>query len=827
MSALPMKSLFADMDVFHYDVTITPDVPPKLNKIVWEEFCITHKEDAFGGMLTVYDGRKNLFAPKELPCADPYSDKITIPEHDGSINRKAPREFTVKLKKAAIINLEELHRFIQKKAAFSGNCQTGIMALDVLIGYKIGQEFITVNRNFYTPHGAQSINGGLEVWQGYYQSLRPGQGKMFINVDTSATTFYEGLPMHEAFARMLGARSVNDLRQGVQERDRIKLDKALKKIKIRVRHRGEAIKRQFTVFKITPTSADHTFFELQDGTRTNVADYFRSQYGLRLAYPFLPCVVIQKDSYLPPEVCEIVQGQRYLKKMSDRQTADMIKFTCQSPDTRAIKVADGMKKLNYAENEYLRQFGMKVQSEMQILDARILPPPTMQFHPQSREEFSTPMEGTWTIDSRKRFFNAVELSSWAVVVWGQEQEIPARAVEMFVRQLVQAMVEMGMNVTMQQPPLMRSSPQGNVDDTLKTAWTKACQCAREEISKAPQLIICIMPNIGRIKPVIKRIAETKLGVMTQCCLKNKIMLPKRQYNQMLALKINTKLGGINNILRSGEMPLLEEKPTIIFGCDVTHAGPGDNRRPSIAAMIGSMDSYGFRYASAIRLQQSRVETIQDLTSMAKELLIAYYRKTGKKPARIIAFRDGVSEGQFAEVMKTEIDAIKRACYSLEESYRPPITFIVVQKRHHARFFPINRSEADRSGNCMPGTVVDATIVHPYEYDFYIQSHPGLQGTSRPTHYHVLLDESKIDVDKLQDMTYKLCYLYGRCSRAVSVCPPSYYAHLVAYRTGEYMKALDESESATSSSEAGSTDFSSSSFVNVTVKPEIAKTMYFM
>lgn len=66
------------MDVYHYDVTITPDVPPKLNKIVWEEFCTVHKTDVFNGMLTVYDGRKNLFAPKVLPCADPHSDRVSL-----------------------------------------------------------------------------------------------------------------------------------------------------------------------------------------------------------------------------------------------------------------------------------------------------------------------------------------------------------------------------------------------------------------------------------------------------------------------------------------------------------------------------------------------------------------------------------------------------------------------------------------------------------------------------------------------------------------------------------------------------------------------------
>jgi eukaryotic translation initiation factor 2C len=32
-----------------------------------------------------------------------------------------------------------------------------------------------------------------------------------------------------------------------------------------------------------------------------------------------------------------------------------------------------------------------------------------------------------------------------------------------------------------------------------------------------------------------------------------------------------------------------------------------------------------------------------------------------------------------------------------------------------------------------------------------------QGTSRPTHYHVLLDENRFTADALQTLTYNLCY----------------------------------------------------------------------
>lgn len=118
-------------------------------------------------------------------------------------------------------------------------------------------------------------------------------------------------------------------------------------------------------------------------------------------------------------------------------------------------------------------------------------------------------------------------------------------------------------------------------------------------------------------------------------------------------------------------------------------------------------------------------------------------------------------------------------------YKPPITFCVVKKRHHARLFPIHQQDGDRSGNCHAGTVVDSVITHPTEFDFYLQSHGGLQGTSRPTLYHVLLDENRFSSDALQALTFRLCHVYSRCPKSVSIVPPVYYAHLLAYRARHY------------------------------------------
>lgn len=88
----------------------------------------------------------------------------------------------------------------------------------------------------------------------------------------------------------------------------------------------------------------------------------------------------------------------------------------------------------------------------------------------------------------------------------------------------------------------------------------------------------------------------------------------------------------------------------------------------------------------------------------------------------------------------ELPALRAACAELKID--PTITVIVVGKRHHVRFFPQNEREADKSGNCPAGTVIDREVAHPTEFDFYLQSHGGLLGTSRPAHYNVLCDENR-------------------------------------------------------------------------------------
>jgi len=241
-----------------------------------------------------------------------------------------------------------------------------------------------------------------------------------------------------------------------------------------------------------------------------------------------------------------------------------------------------------------------------------------------------------------------------------------------------------------------------------------------------------------------------------------------------------------------------------------------------------MDAHPSRYSATVRVQPHRQEIIQELSTMVRDLLMQFYRSTHFKPTRIIFYRDGVSEGQFMQVLVHELKAIREACMKLEVGYQPGITFIVVQKRHHTRLFCADKKDQiGKSGNIPAGTTVDVGITHPTQFDFYLCSHAGIQGTSRPSHYHVLWDDNHFNSDDLQMLTYQLCHTYVRCTRSVSIPAPAYYAHLVAFRA-RYHLVEKEHDSGEGSQLSGNSDERNMAAMAraVSVHQDTMKVMYF-
>ncbi|PWA35880.1 PAZ domain-containing protein/Piwi domain-containing protein/DUF1785 domain-containing protein [Artemisia annua] len=85
------------------------------------------------------------------------------------------------------------------------------------------------------------------------------------------------------------------------------------------------------------------------------------------------------------------------------------------------------------------------------------------------------------------------------------------------------------------------------------------------------------------------------------------------------MKINVKVGGTNAIL-ARTIPIIDERPTIIFGAHVTHPQPGEDSSSSIAKVVASMDRHATKYSTLMSAQPNRQEIIEDLYSMIRMIL---------------------------------------------------------------------------------------------------------------------------------------------------------------------------------------------------------------
>lgn len=305
-----------------------------------------------------------------------------------------------------------------------------------------------------------------------------------------------------------------------------------------------------------------------------------------------------------------------------------------------------------------------------------------------------------------------------------------------------------------------------------------------------QIIICVMAEKHHGYKYLKWVSETRIGVVTQCCLSNHANRGDDQFLGNLCLKINAKLGGSNVELIQRLAHFGEEDHVMFIGADVNHPVSKKSTTPSIAAVVATVNWPAVnRYAARVSPQDHRTERILDLGSMCGDLVNTYFQLNKVKPKKIVVFRDGVSEGQFDMVLNEELLDLKRAVF--DDDYQPPITLVVAQKRHQTRLFVENAEDGGATGNVPPGTVVDTKIVHPFEFDFYLCSHYGRIGTSKAVRYCVLWDENSFTSEQLQKLIYNLCFTFARSTRPVSLVPPVYYADLVAYRGRIFQEAAKE------------------------------------
>ncbi|KAG9011981.1 hypothetical protein FRB90_006887 [Tulasnella sp. 427] len=402
-----------------------------------------------------------------------------------------------------------------------------------------------------------------------------------------------------------------------------------------------------------------------------------------------------------------------------------------------------------ALERFLRGFKFVTNDSPDARPGRVLPTPELHYANNSSVK---PQGGSWKTG---KFFIAKEVKGWVVI---NLSGWPNMEVPRIAEDLKRSCVAQGMRWTNNPPISFERNPMSDPEVVINEA---IAEHKKRKID--PNLVLIIIPDDGKdLYYKIKHIGDVKLGIATQCLKASKCAKGGRDYSTNVSLKINAKLGGTNVVLKPADAKFLSDQPVLVLGADVMHSramGEEGLGRPSFAAVTGNIDMACCRYVGVGRAQRTRVEMIQDLEGMVLQIINEYKAANpGKKPfTSVVYYRDGVAENQFETVIKEELPKIR------------------------SNFFPADPSTADRTGNAPAGTVIDSVITSPVEFDFYLQPHAGLLGTSRPVHCNVLVDDNMFTPDDLQQLTFNLCHVYARSTRSVSLPAPVYYAHLVCSR----------------------------------------------
>nr|XP_034913779.1 protein argonaute 1B-like [Populus alba] len=726
----------ADRDLHHYDVSITPEVASRgVNRAIMRELLALNSTH-FQSRKPAYDGRKGFYTAGPLT----FTSKdfvVTLIDKDDQGSVKKERKFKVTIKLASTTDLYRLKEFLQGRQR--GAPHDTIQVLDVVLrespsNKQVSQYHCTiVGRSFFTADlgGQNEIGNGIECWKGFYQSLRPTQMGMSLNIDVSVAAFYEPILAVDFVAKLLNLGDpIRAATRPLSDSDRAKLKKALRGVRVKVTHGEE---KRYKITGISPSATNQLRFAAEDGKQKSVVQYFLEKYNIRLRFASWPALQSGNDSrpiFLPMECCKIIEGQRYSKKLNEKQVTALLREACRRPVEREHSIEQIVHFNDVEQDDLAKEFGISVKKELTCIDARVLPPPVLKYHDLGKARTVRPRVGQWNMINAK-LFNGATVNFWMCVNFSSLGEQMAAS---FCRALVGMCNNKGMVINPAPVFPIRSGYPNQLEKTLAEVHSM-CNNERKQL----QILIIILPDVSGSYGTIKRVCETELGIVSQCCQPKQARKCSPQYLENVALKINVKAGGRNTVLEDAlnrRIPLLSDTPTIIFGADVTHPQPGEDSSPSIAAIVASMDwPEVTTYRGLVSAQKHRQEIIQDSAGMIRELMIAFRRTTHQKPSRIIFYRDGVSEGQFNQVLLYEMDAIRKACASLEPNYLPPVTFIVVQKRHHTRLFATNPNQTDKSGNILPVPPAYYAHLAAFRARYYIEgdiaSDSGGGGTGPP------------------------------------------------------------------------------------------------
>lgn len=754
-------------------------------------------------------------------------------------------------------------------------------ALDMAIGHAAkarlgevtalgGSRFFSFGANSATTKLTQDHRALLAA-RGFFQSVRLATGRLLVNTNVTHGVFrLEG--KLDTIMAALSIAPVHQNKPGGMQLQRLvqAFDRFLPKTRVRASFktsngtmvcRGKTMlgimssraaamadgpkRPQVTAGCLYPGPKDIKFWLTDDkGERyVSVHDYFLMKYGLTLKnLPVLNLGTIKKPALYPAEVLEIQAGQSVKAKLTADETTAMMSFACRTPYENALSIStEARGVLGYdSTNPILGDFGISIGKQLVTVEGRVLAVPSVSYldaNVRGKPVSVTPENGSWNMRSVKVVKPGKPIRRWAYMSIVQHENDRAIRPETMTK-LGEFLC--GMGIAIEKSPFM--VPKNYMTYSMAmdgVGLVKFFEWASMNHVDHLLFILSQKDTTG-LYTKIKRLGDCQIGIHTSCLVRKNLEKEGNfSYYSNVGLKINLKAGGVNHKLTK-DFGLVQEGRTMFVGYDVTHPTNMNvtkgSEPPSLVGLVASIDRDLAQWPAVAWEQRAKQEMLGGrLTEAFKSRLQLWQQRNPSRqlPQNVVIFRDGVSEGQFSQVLDTELPLIREACqlaYRGSGTALPKLCLVVSVKRHQTRFFPASadRANMSRSGNIKSGTIVDRGVTLAPYWDFYLTAHDALQGTARPAHYTVLLDEvfryryGSSATNELERLTHEMCYLFGRATKAVSICPPAYYADVVCERARAHRPQYDvsDAESVVSAS-------TTSNAAAAEVHPNLRDTMYYI
>uniref|UniRef100_A0A8R1DJI3 Piwi domain-containing protein n=1 Tax=Caenorhabditis japonica TaxID=281687 RepID=A0A8R1DJI3_CAEJA len=520
-------------------------------------------------------------------------------------------------------------------------------------------------------------------------------------------------------------------------------------------------------------------FELKDGTTQTVEQYLASKYQIQLKYPnanLLICKERGNKNFFPTELLFISKNQRVsIPQQTSVQSQKTTKECAVLPDVRQRLIVTGKNAIGLnEENSLLMDLGIKVYPQPLMINGREMDGKEINY---SSGRAVRSEAGKWRAPATLHTPAAMPKVWAAYAVGTGSSQFNAHDMQTFVAQFVDTCNKRGMSVG--PPAEFQLVSIDTIEEKLNFAIKSSCKF----------VFLITDDSITHLHPKIKlleRNSEMIIQDMKMSKALSVVRQAKRLTMENVINKTNVKLGGLNYTVTDSKKSMTEDQ--LIVGVGVSAPPPGTKfvmegkgyLNPLIIGYASNAKS-NHEFTGDFVLAPVGQDTMASIEDVLKNTLEMYQENRKSFPKRIIIYRSGAPDGAHAAIIAYEIPLAR----AIIQEFCPTtkMIYIVVTKDHSYRFFKDYISPGSRATemNIPPGIVLDTCVTNPACKQFFLNSHSTLQGTAKTPLYTVLADDCNAGMDRLEELTYTLCYHHQIVALTTSLPTPLYVANEYAKR----------------------------------------------